>query len=189
MVDVTYQMVLSTLQTVGLLVGIIYYIMTLQNTRKNQQMQLETRQTQLFRDFYKLDESAEFGQIVMEMIYEWEFDDYDDYVKNFSPISGNLETYSKGVSVFIHYDGLGVQAKKGRLDLDDVYDLYSTRLIPLWEKWAATIYEARRRGNAPQVYEHIEWVYNELKKIEAERGHGFSVDTVFKLENEEKLKP
>ena len=48
MVEITYQIVLSTLQTVGILMGIFYYIMTLNNTRKNQEMQLETRQAQLF---------------------------------------------------------------------------------------------------------------------------------------------
>ena len=44
MVEITYQMVLSTLQTVGILVGIIYYLTIMRNSQKNQQMQLETRQ-------------------------------------------------------------------------------------------------------------------------------------------------
>ena len=48
MVEVTYQMVLSTLQTTGILVGIFYYIMTLNNTRKSQRLTLESRQAQLF---------------------------------------------------------------------------------------------------------------------------------------------
>jgi len=48
MVEVTYRMVLSTLQTTGILVGIFYYIMTLNNTRKSQRLTLESRQAQLF---------------------------------------------------------------------------------------------------------------------------------------------
>ena len=43
MAEITYQMVLSTLQTVGLLVGIFYYVMTLNYSRKNQELQLETK--------------------------------------------------------------------------------------------------------------------------------------------------
>jgi len=35
MVDVTYQMVLSTLQTAGILAGIAYYVMNLNYTRRN----------------------------------------------------------------------------------------------------------------------------------------------------------
>jgi hypothetical protein len=51
MVEITYQMVLSPLQTVSLMVGVIYYIFIMRNSQKNQQMQLETRQTQLFMQF------------------------------------------------------------------------------------------------------------------------------------------
>ena len=53
MVDVSYQMVLSTLQTVGLLVGIVYYLTIMRNSQKNQQMQLETRQSQLFMQLFQ----------------------------------------------------------------------------------------------------------------------------------------
>ncbi len=52
MVEITYQMVLSTLQTAGILVGIYYYVMTLRNQRKNQELALETRQAQLFMNIY-----------------------------------------------------------------------------------------------------------------------------------------
>jgi hypothetical protein len=74
MVDVTYQMVLSTLQTAGLLVSIFYYITVLRNQQKNQEISLRnqektlesleltrksqedalhTRQAQFFMDIYK----------------------------------------------------------------------------------------------------------------------------------------
>ena len=52
MAEITYQVVLSTLQTFGLLVGIFYYVMTLRNQQKNQQLALETRQAQLFMNIY-----------------------------------------------------------------------------------------------------------------------------------------
>lgn len=199
MVEFSYQMMLSTLQTVALLVGIIYYILTLRNTQKTRELTLqsqelsrkalehasETRQVQLFMDFYKLDTSQEFGNILMEMIWLWEWDDYDDSIKKYGPVSGSVDDYSKMISVFLHFDGLGVQAKKGLLDFDDVCPLYNTRVIPLWEKYATLIYEARRRANSPQVYEHFEWLYDELKRIEVNRGHGFSKESVFKLEENE----
>ena len=43
MAEITYQMVLSTVQTAGILVGIAYYIMTLNYTRRNQEQTLKTR--------------------------------------------------------------------------------------------------------------------------------------------------
>ena len=42
MVEVTYQMLLSTIQIADILVGIISYIMTMRNSQMNQQMQLES---------------------------------------------------------------------------------------------------------------------------------------------------
>ena len=43
MVEITYQMVLSTLQTVGLLVGITYYLIIMRNSQRAQQLQLRAR--------------------------------------------------------------------------------------------------------------------------------------------------
>jgi len=42
-------MVLSTLQTAGILVGIVYYLMILNYTRRNQEQTLKTRKTTLFQ--------------------------------------------------------------------------------------------------------------------------------------------
>ena len=47
MVDVTYQMVLSTVQTAGILVGITYYVMNLNYTRKNQEISLRNQEETL----------------------------------------------------------------------------------------------------------------------------------------------
>ena len=52
MVEITYQMVLSTLQTIALVVGIIYYLIIMRNSQRTQQMQLDTRRAQLFTQLY-----------------------------------------------------------------------------------------------------------------------------------------
>ena len=41
MAEITYQMVLSTIQTVGLLVGISYYILTLRNAQHTRELALK----------------------------------------------------------------------------------------------------------------------------------------------------
>jgi len=43
MVEFTYQTVFQFLQTVGILVGVFYYVMTIRANQRNQQLQLETR--------------------------------------------------------------------------------------------------------------------------------------------------
>ena len=44
MAEITYQMVLSTLQTVGLLVGIFYYVTTMRNAQKTRELTLESQE-------------------------------------------------------------------------------------------------------------------------------------------------
>ena len=60
-------MVLSTLQTVGILVGIFYYIMTIRTNQRNQdiairnqELTLETRQAQLFMNIFNTFASKEY---------------------------------------------------------------------------------------------------------------------------------
>ena len=50
MVDVTYQMALSTVQTAGILVGIAYYELNLNYTRKNQEQTLKTRNASVYQN-------------------------------------------------------------------------------------------------------------------------------------------
>ena len=49
------QTLLTYLTLISVPFGVFYHIMTLNNTRKNQQMQLETRQAQLFFNLYMED--------------------------------------------------------------------------------------------------------------------------------------
>ena len=67
------------IQAVGILVAVIYHIMTLQNTRKNQQLTLETRQTQLFMQAYHkwIDKDLNLTNTIID---RWEWQDYDDFM-------------------------------------------------------------------------------------------------------------
>ena len=62
-------MVLSTLRTIALIVGIVYYIISLRNTRRTQEVTLETRQTHLFMEIYKTYASKEFQKDLEQMKY------------------------------------------------------------------------------------------------------------------------
>ncbi len=54
------QTILTYLTLISVPVGVIYHIMTLRNTRKNQLLQLETRQTQLYMQVLNKVSSLEF---------------------------------------------------------------------------------------------------------------------------------
>ena len=65
MVDITYQMVLSTLQTIALIVGIVYYITIMRNQNRSRQIQIMGSTT------------------IMDLTYDfanWDTDDYDVFM-------------------------------------------------------------------------------------------------------------
>ena len=72
-------MVLSTIQTIALVVGIIYYITIMRNqqktrelTLKSQEQTLETRQTNILMNLYTYQGSTEFQNAVQSLANAYE---------------------------------------------------------------------------------------------------------------------
>jgi hypothetical protein len=68
-------------------------------------------------------------------------------------------------------EGLGVLVKRGLIDVDLLYDMMYGSIIGVWEKFLPVITETRRRSDLPNLYEDIEYLYEEMIKIREERGH------------------
>jgi uncharacterized membrane-anchored protein YhcB (DUF1043 family) len=79
MVEITLPIALQIIQTVSLVVGIIYYLIIMRNSQKTrelalnaQEQALETRQTQLFMDVYKSHTTKEHQADVSELLFSWD---------------------------------------------------------------------------------------------------------------------
>ena len=75
MAEITYQMVLSTLQTVGLLVGIVYYITIMRNSDKARKLQIAQRLYQQLQNEEK--------QLAQLDLLEMEWKDFDDFYSKY----------------------------------------------------------------------------------------------------------
>ena len=78
-----------TLQTIGILltavtvsIAAIYYTLTLRYTRRNQELQLETRQAQFFIQTYQSLVTPEVQKLYGEIL-EWEWTDFDDFAEKY----------------------------------------------------------------------------------------------------------
>ena len=72
MVEIAYQMVLQILQTVGILVGIVYYITILRNSQK-------ARQTELLFQRHKVDLDYVRSWADVLLVQEWKnMEDLDE---------------------------------------------------------------------------------------------------------------
>lgn len=166
MIDI--QTVFSYLTPISLTIGDIYHIITLRNTRKTQQIALETGQAQLFMPLYDRLREIDYAKIVNEILLHWEWKDYDDFQSKYSPDS-NLETYSKIYSMLQYFKGIGVMVKRELIDPTLVDDLLSGFIIRCWEKMEPIIRIDRERMNWPQYAEHVEYLYNIIRPIVEEK--------------------
>jgi hypothetical protein len=163
MVEITYQMVLSTLQTLGLLVGICYYIMTLNFTRRTQQLTVDNRRAQLWMQIQDVVWSKE-SQDALDVI--WPLKHLSD--KEF--LEKHREDWKFRRS-FTHWayvmERMGVLFKEGLIDIELVAASASSArtLITDWEYYRNVIYKLRQIGAiGKHSYNMWEHVYDVLMK-------------------------
>jgi len=181
MVEITYQMVLSTLQTIALIVGIFYYLTIMRNqqktreltlesqelTRKAQEQALETRQAQLFMSIYTRVNEVEFWKNFLD-IQQWEWESFEEYNEKYV---SRTEMRAKFYSVGTFFEGMGVMVKRDLIDVTVVDDLLSGPIMSVWQKFEPIILEDRRRRNMPTIWEWFGYLYEEVT-IVAEKEHG-----------------
>jgi hypothetical protein len=171
MVEITYQMVLSTLQTVGLLVGIYYYVMTLQNTKKNQEISLrnqenalETRQAQLFMEMYRDFKRPDVQKAFHDIWRVWEWESFDDFQEKYVQ---NWDEWNKYMLIYSIYEGLGVLIYRKLIDVKMIDELMSSYVTRFWDKLSPILLEMRVRFNAPLMVEFTEYLYDEIMKVDS----------------------
>ncbi len=184
MADITYQMILSTLQTAGLLVGIFYYVTTLRNAQKTRELTLkaqeealETRQAQLFMHIYRDMISPEHF-IGTNELYEMEWEDWDDYNRKYSS-ENNPEAYALRNSTWGRINGVGLLVKAGLIDVSNVHDLMRTTILWQWEKFRDIIIRSREEWNMDNFLDGFEFIANEIVKETERRGQSADVPESF----------
>jgi hypothetical protein len=159
------QTVLTYLTLVSVPVGVFYHIMTLNNTRKNQQQQLETRQAQLFMNIYDTFSSKPYQKDRERMFQIWAYDDFDDFFNKYGP-DVDPDEHAIWDMFCSHFEGIAVLVRRGLIDSQLVYDLMYTSIIMFWEKYETILLGLRERSG-PRTWRDIEYLYNEMKRLQS----------------------
>ena len=162
MVEITYQMVLSTLQTLGILVGIYYYIMTIRANQRNQELALESRQVATYiqtlgfrdKDFMK----------AWADIENQEYTDFADYESKYD-YDVDVESWSSFFSVCNLYHSVGYLVDRGILTPEIVYDQEGDMVIRAWETQKMVIEGVRVRGGYLHLFDHYESLYEHMIRL------------------------
>lgn len=160
---VDYQTISIVLTGIGMIIALTYYALQIRNQNR-------TRQAQLFMSVYNNHISIPTMTILVEMMWLWGWEDFDDFRAKYA-YPNNIEAHVKWTHYFASLEGLGVLCKKGLIDPELVYDSQYASIIFVWEKFLPIIEEYRLRMNAPHIYDDPEYLYTELIRIRAKRGH------------------
>jgi hypothetical protein len=163
--QLTFQIIFQFLQTVGILVGVYYYISTLRNAQKAQNLQIETRQAQLFMQIFSetYDEQAAKSRLSLARV---EIADYDDWYQRYYL---DLDGAAKFNTMAIYLEGIGVLVKRKLIDPSLVDDLISTSVLSFWDGAKGFVYEHRRRTNDHDYCEWVEYLAEEIRALRARR--------------------
>ena len=175
MVEITYQMVLSTLQTAGLLVGIFYYVMTLRNAEKARELTLqsqkhaeETRKIQLLLDVNKDIEGLGSG-LQYNVIMDMKWDSYDDFVSKYG-YENNPDSFRKRMRIWRNMHKNGLLVRDGLIDIRALFDYTSGGSLYMWRKFKDIIEESRRLYDMPESFIGLEYLAGEIEKYRLSQG-------------------
>jgi hypothetical protein len=146
MVEVTYQMVLSTLQTVALVVGISYYIMVLRNQQKSHKHAEDTRKIQLL---HEINQFATDPNLPWKEMMDMEWDDYEDFISKYG-FDNNPDHYTGMIRIWRNLNLYGLLIDEGLIDISTYVRVTGVLISVLWKKFGAVIEEMRRVQDNPE---------------------------------------
>ena len=147
---------------IGLTVSILYYTTVLRNANKTQQMQLETRQVQMFMTISQTKSSPEFQKLIYRVTFIDQWKDLEDYFNRYGP-ENNLDAYSEHAYVWQLYDTVGFLLMKKVIDLSFLDDVLKATVLAGWNKFEPVIKVNRQRANQPNLWNQFEYLADEVK--------------------------
>ena len=140
----------------SVLVGVVYYVLTIRHQSKMRQTDLVIRLADGMR-------SAEVVAAFADM-HQAEFKDYDDFVNKYGMPFSKSPVPMSFVMVGNLFEEVGVLFSNRLLDAHLVHQLFPVSTA--WEKMEPIIKGLRTKYRVQTYYEWFEYLYNEMKKYQ-----------------------
>jgi len=161
---VEFTVILQFIQATGIIVGVAYYIMNIENNRRNQELTLkaqehalETRQAQLFMSIYQSIYTTEGlrSEYNMPKTPVKTYEDLEDlYLEE--------DAYKAWSWYGTFYEGIGVLVKENLVDIGHVALLISGGVINFWTKYREVYLDTRDKLNWPRFGVETEYLYDRV---------------------------
>ena len=156
MVEITLPIVLQVIQTLGILVGIIYYITIMRNTSR-------TRQTELLFQRHKVDLDYVRSWADVILVQDWKT---IEELEERYPWNTHFEERTRVLYILNTYNNLGIMLKEKVTDPNLLFELYPpSGVMTTWKKYEEFVRNMRSRSNDPLTYGGFEFLYDEAKRL------------------------
>ena len=160
---VSLEVIALVLTGLSITASIIYYTNVLSNTSK-------ARQTQLFMQIYQYTNTEE-SNISWSELVNTKIEDYEEYLSKYDS-TVNPAHYAKRSQLWYTYNAWGELLRLNMVDPELLHRLnVDNKVIVMWENWEHIIKKNRERENVPDLWDGFEYLYNEMKKLRANKGY------------------
>lgn len=156
MVEVTLPIILQLVQTVSLVIGIIYYLTIMKNTSK-------ARQTEILFQRHKVD--LDYVRSWADVMFIQDWDTFEELEEKY-PWDTHFEERTRVIYILNTYNNLGLILREKVVDPKLVFELYSVpNIITTWKKYENFLNTIRQKSNNSEQYDAFDYLYNEARKI------------------------
>jgi hypothetical protein len=144
---------LNFLALISIPIGVFYHIMTLNNTRKSQELAQKAREAQVFLQFSNRMADDQFLQGLTDLS------------------EGKAPQMRENVNIqkiYMSFEDLGGLVRGGYLGIPIIAYTTTGPVKLAWESIAPRIDEIREKTQNPRMWSELEYLYNELMKFHKE---------------------
>ena len=161
----TLQAVSYIMGSLGVFLAAVYYISTLRNNQRTQQLQLETRQAQLFMQIYNQGANNREFIEAWNRVMHMKFTNLQEFLEEIDYENPDTRENQYAINILTgYYEGLGTLVKEDMLNIRWVALLFGSWTRMFWEKVEPIAEEIRVDHKAPRFFSETEYLYNELMK-------------------------
>lgn len=153
---------------IGLTASILYYASILRNANKTQQMQLETRQLQLYMQILNKLQNPEMIKQYINVVYNQEYSNYEEWRDKYGP-RVDPDAYSDYNYLTAVYQNIGYLVKSGVIDVETLAEQERPQsFVTLWKKIEPIVSYHRNQFN-PEAYASLEYLCKEMERLLEQR--------------------
>ena len=162
MVDL--QTVSIVIAAISVVIGVANSILTNRRAERRRQIELETRQEELFME-YRATTTYEGLRHWQDVMYRQDWKTWDEYWEKYST-RVNLEAATKVMYIANLFHTLGVLARERLIDPKFIYKQDPHSVVLTWNRLKPYVIGVRKNLGIHQLYEAFEWLANLMTEMQ-----------------------